>query len=551
MKPFVSKVVNFFAPEAKKAEDGRDQWGTRAGFVLAAIGGAVGLGNLLRYPSQVFNNNGAQWFIPYLIALFFLGIPVLLLELSLGQAYRGGCLIAFDHMNKRLKGVGLSVVFNGYMVVIYYIPLIAWIMKFFRYSFQSPLPWTGDTQGEFFYGTIIANVDPVEDGAYLRFPGTAVVPETAGWCLFVYFVVWLCICRGVGVTGRVSYVTMGVPLITIIILIGRSASLPNAIDGIRLYWGEWHTSKLSNAQIWQSALGQIFFSIGVGFGYFTCWSSYQNPHANTVQDTLIIAFSNSAIEVFGAFAVFGVVGFLQMFPGEVDPLGTFSVGFLTYPQAVRSLSLLIMLKSDLAIQQIVEMPGANFWAVLFFLTLFLLGLSSAFALLDVFVTTMHDTALGQKYPRWAISSVCAIISYLISLPFCTEFGFYFLDAVDTWVNYLALFFVVWFECQGATFVYRAKDVVGQVGLPAFAAYNCGLIGGQVLGVGIGHAVSPAAGAGVGFGIFAAGLASSLFLAKTPDVPPPQMFTKNAFVSKWWYMAFYSVSPPLFLAKMQF
>lgn len=523
MKSFISKVVNFFAPPAKKSEDGRDQWGTRAGFVLAAMGGAVGLGNLLRYPSQVFNNHGAQWFIPYLIALFFLGLPVLLLELSLGQAYRGGCLIAFDHMNKRLKGVGLSVVFNGYMVVIYYVPLIAFIMKFFRHSFQSPLPWTGDTEGEFYYGKVLANVDPVEDGAYLRFPGTAVVGETAGWCLFVYFIVWLCICRGVGVTGRVVYFTMGLPIITIIILIGRSASLPNAIDGIKLYWGQWHTSKLAGPQIWQSALGQVFFSIGVGFGYFTCWSSYQNPRAKTVQDTLIIAFSNSAIEVFGAFAVFGVVGFLQMFPGEVDPLGTFSVAFLTYPQAI------------------VQMPGANFWAILFFFTLFLLGLSSAFALLDVLVTTVHDTSLGNKYPRWVISTGCTIISYLISLPFCTEFGFYLLDAIDSWVNYLALFFVVWCECQGATFVYRAKDVIGQVGVPAFAAYNFGLIGGQILGVGVGHAVSPGAGAGVGFGVFVAGIVSSLFLAKTPDVAPPKQFAKNAFMSKFWYMAFYSVS----------
>jgi solute carrier family 6 (neurotransmitter transporter, GABA) member 1 len=523
---FLRKGVDFFAPPAQKSADGRDQWGTRAGFVLAAMGGAVGLGNLLRYPSQVFNNHGAQWFIPYVIALIFLGIPVLLLELSLGQAYRGGCVIAWDHVSKRLKGVGLSVVFNGYSVVIYYIPLIAFIMKYFRHSFRSPLPWTGDTEGAFWYGTILDVVDPVENGAYLSYPGTAINGETAGWCLFVYFIVWLCICRGVGVTGRVVYFTMGIPIITIIILVGRSASLPNAGDGIKLNWAQWHSSKLGGAQIWQSALGQIFFSIGVGFGYFTCWASYQNPHANTVQDALIIAFSNSAIEVIGAFAVFGVVGFLQMFPGEVDPLGTFSVGFLTYPQAI------------------VEMPGANFWAILFFFTLFLLGLSSAFALLDVMVTTLHDTELGKKYPRWVISTSVTIVSYLISLPFCTQFGLYFLDAVDTWVNYLALFFVVWCECQGATMVYRFRDVTGQVGVPAFAAYNCGLVGGQILGVGIGHAVSPAAGAGVGFGVFVAGLGSSLFLAKTPDIAPPKMFANNVLLSKLWYMAFYSVSLPL-------
>jgi solute carrier family 6 (neurotransmitter transporter, GABA) member 1 len=73
----------------KKTEDGRDQWGSRAAYVLASMGGAVGFGNLLRYPSQVFNNNGLQWFIPYLMGITLLAIPVLVLEVSIGQAYRG------------------------------------------------------------------------------------------------------------------------------------------------------------------------------------------------------------------------------------------------------------------------------------------------------------------------------------------------------------------------------------------------------------------------------------------------------------------------------
>ena len=73
----------------QKTEDGRDQWGSRAAYVLASMGGAVGFGNLLRYPSQVFNNNGLQWFIPYLMAVTLLAIPVLVLEVSIGQAYRG------------------------------------------------------------------------------------------------------------------------------------------------------------------------------------------------------------------------------------------------------------------------------------------------------------------------------------------------------------------------------------------------------------------------------------------------------------------------------
>src|SRR6478609_5454200 len=83
-------------PDADKDEDGRDNFKSRSQFVLCAMGGAVGLGNLLRFPSVVFNNYGLQFFIPYFIALFLIGIPILILEITLGQAYRGGCVIAWN-----------------------------------------------------------------------------------------------------------------------------------------------------------------------------------------------------------------------------------------------------------------------------------------------------------------------------------------------------------------------------------------------------------------------------------------------------------------------
>lgn len=80
---------NLFRDKTKKSPEGRDEWGSRTAYILASMGGAVGFGNLLRYPSQVFNNNGLQWFIPYLLAITLLAIPVLILEVAIGAAYRG------------------------------------------------------------------------------------------------------------------------------------------------------------------------------------------------------------------------------------------------------------------------------------------------------------------------------------------------------------------------------------------------------------------------------------------------------------------------------
>ncbi|KAJ5018177.1 Creatine transporter [Colletotrichum sp. SAR 10_99] len=383
-----SKIYNFLAPAANKGEDGRDVWGSRLSFIFAAMGGAVGLGNLLRFPSIVYNNHGLQFFIPYLISLFCLAIPTLLLEISIGQAYRGGCVLAWHHAHRRAKGVGFGVVYIGYAICIYYVPIIAWIMSYFRHSFISPLPWEGRNE-DFFYGDVLQNVDPIPgnltaDGSavqdYSDYPSMGMNTEVTLWNLFTWFIVWLCMYKGVGLMGRVVYFTMALPIILMIVLIGRGCSLPNAIDGMRIYWTEWHGNKLASGKIWQEACGQVFFSTGIGMGYYTSFASYNQKYSNAVQDALIICISNSLIEIIGSMSVFGVVGYLGMHPDTSERLNTFVVGFLTYPEAIA------------------EMPGANFWGVLFFATLFILGLGSAFALLETLVTMVCDTDWGKKYP---------------------------------------------------------------------------------------------------------------------------------------------------------
>ncbi|KAH7144586.1 hypothetical protein B0J13DRAFT_675895 [Dactylonectria estremocensis] len=476
------QVVNWIAPDAAKEEDGRDKWPSRAPFVLAAMGGAVGLGNLLRYPSVVFANNGLAWFIPYFVALFFLGIPTLILEICIGQAYRGSVVVAFNGINKHTKGVGLAVVMTGYIVATYYVPILAWIMHYFRVSFTSPLPWTGRGR-EFYIEDVIANPDPIaptNSSDYVEYPAT----------------------------GMVVYFTMGLPVVMLIVILGRSLSLENAGRGVKYYFAEWNGWRLGNGDIWQGACGQIFFSIGVGFGYFTSYASYNTKYANAVQDSFTIGCCNSAYEIIGGFAVFGVIGYLGYEPGDPTvSLSTFTVGFLTYPLALA------------------EMPGSNVFSVLFFLTLAVLGLSSAFALVESMVTLICDCRMTRGLSRPIICTAVIVVSFLLSLIYCTEFGFYLLDAVDTWTNNLVLLFVVWAELTAATTLYRYRDVCGQVGMVGYLIYSLGYILAMVLGVAVGQAVGPEAGAGTGFGIFILVVIASNLLSKTPDTA--------------WWLAFYS------------
>ena len=525
---YLRKPLDWLAPPPKKSQDGRDQWPSRAAFLLAAMGGCAGQGNLLRYPSVVYNNYGLQWFIPYFLAIFFIAIPALILEISIGQAYRGGTVIAFNNIDRRLKGVGMGPIFVSFIVVQYFTVNLAWIMNYFRNSFTSPLPWEGRIE-EFYMQDVVAAHEPIvgslTDGnnavaAYTQYPGTALLGETVGWTLFIWFLVWISIFRGVGLTGRVVYFTMGLPIITTIILVGRSVSLDNAGAGISLLWATWRGSELASGTVWQTAVGQVFFSTGVGFGYFTSYASYNAKHSNAVMDALLICGSNVLFENFAAFAVFGVVGYLRMWPQDGVRLGAFVVGFLTLPEAV------------------IQMPGANFWAALLFFTLVVLGFSSAFVMLDAVATLVVDS--GLRYSRPVIVTVLTLVCFLMCLPYCTEFGFYLLDGIDRWINNIALIFVVFSEVVSATTVYRWHDVVSQTGLSAFITHNVGYFGGMILGVGVAHgANSPGAGAGAGLGLYTVCSIISVIIAKSPDSKAASFWSRSLYSSRFWYLAFYS------------
>lgn len=308
-----------------------------------------------------------------------------------------------------------------------------------------------------------------------------------------------------------------------IVIVGRGVSLENAGEGVKLYFATWRGDQLSRSSVWQAACGQVFFSTGVGFGYYTTYASYNRKFANAVQDAIIIISANVTFEIFIAFGVFGIVGFLGLHPDTTVMGGSFDIGFITFPAALEAL------------------PGSNFWSAIWFLTLLVLGISSAFAMLDAVITMVLDA--NPHYKRIWVVTGCVTLCYLVSLPFCTEFGYHLLNNVDAWINNLALVFVVWSECVAATTVYRWKDVISQVGLPAFLVYNIGYFSAMILGVILGHAVSPEAGAGLGFGLFITGTLGALFMARTPEYVAPRFWASRPITNRLWWLAFYSVRAP--------
>jgi solute carrier family 6 GABA transporter-like protein 1 len=284
-------------------------------------------------------------------------------------------------------------------------------------------------------------------------------------------------------------------------------------------WATWRSDQLRSGTVWQTAVGQVFFSTGVGFGYFTSYASYNQKHSNAVMDAILICGSNVLFENFAAFAAFGVIGYLRRWPQDGVRLGAFVLGFLTLPEAV------------------LQMPGSNFWAVLLFFTLIVLGFSSAFVMLDVVATLWVDS--GSKLSRPVIVTILTLVSFLMCLPYCTQFGYYLLDGIDRWINNVALVCVVWSEVVMSTTVYRWTDVRDQVGLPAFVTYNVGFFGGQLFGIALAHGIgNPGAGAGAGIGFWAVMSLIATLIARQPISPAPRWWNRR-FLDRFWYLAFYT------------
>ena len=217
------------------------------------------------------------------------------------------------------------------------------------------------------------------------------------------------------------------------------------------------------------------------------------------------------------------MGYLGISPSNTPRLGAFEIGFLTFPAAIT------------------EMPGANFWAVLFFLTLLLLGISSTYPMLDVIVTCIQDR-WSVKVRRIYVTTTLVLVAFLLSIIYSTRAGYYVLDGVDRWINNMSVVFVVWSEVALSTSIYRHRDLFDEVGKPAYLLYNFGYFAGQILGVAIGHVVNPGAGAGVGFGVYIVSATIAVLVAKSPNAEAPRFWGKSTVLRKFWFLAFYSVSP---------
>lgn len=391
-----------------KTSTEREQWSGQTGFILAAIGSAVGLGNIWRFPGVAYENGGGAFLVPYVIALLVIGIPVLFFDYALGHRFRGSAPTVFRRLTRRAEALGWFQVGISIVIILYYTVIIAWALSFVWFSVEQT--WGDDAAGFFTDDFLRTSAEPgigldVVPGVFWPLVGTWVV--TLG-------ILALGVQKGL---ERSNVIFLPLLVVLFAALVVRALFLDGAADGLNAFFTpDW--SALLHPGVWIAAVAHIFFSLSIAFGIMVTYSSYLKRRSNLTSSGLVVAFSNSSFEILAGVGVFATLGFMAHQQGvgvdDLEGLTGPTLSFSTFPQIISA------------------MPGGSFFGVLFFLSLAVAGLTSLLSLLQV-VSAAFQEKFGWD-PRQAALRVGGIAAVISILLFSTTTALHVLDVLDKWAN---------------------------------------------------------------------------------------------------------------------
>uniref|UniRef100_A0A665X6K8 Transporter n=1 Tax=Echeneis naucrates TaxID=173247 RepID=A0A665X6K8_ECHNA len=463
----------------------RGQWASKSEFLLAVAGQIIGLGNVWRFPYLCYKNGGGVFFVPYLLFLVLCGIPLFLLETSLGQYTSLGGVSAWRSICPLFGGLGYAsqvIILHG---CVYYIVILAWALFYLAYSFQAELPWSHCNNSWnteacvlFEHRNQTANLSSLPENAsssvmefwereVLHLSNNLDELGPINWklalCLAVVWIVcYFCVWKGVKSTGKVVYLTATFPYVMLFVLLVRGATLPGATQGIIYYLKPNHT-RLADPQVWMDAGTQIFFSYGICLGSLTALGSYNKYNNNCYKDSFLLCLLNSSTSFLAGFAIFSVLGFMAEEQGvDISTVAQSGPGlaFIAYPRAVAM------------------MPLPQLWAVCFFLMIIMLGLDTQFVSLEALMTSVSDLypqLIRRGHRRELLLLFVCTVCFLIGLVMVTQGGLYVFQVYDHFsCSGASLLLLSIFQSVAIGWIYGAerfsaniRDMTGYIPLPVF------------------------------------------------------------------------------------
>jgi len=405
----------------------RESWGSRLGIILAVAGSAIGLGNFLRFPVQAASNGGGAFMIPYFLALFLLGIPLMWIEWAVGRFGgvfgHGTAPGMFDRMwkNRFIKYFGVIGIFGPLVIFIYYTYIESWILA---YAFFAVTGKLAQATTQLQMGSFLAAFQGIDSNQYFNNIGIAYIFFLITFAINIYIlykgisggIEWLCkwalpvlFLAGIALAARV--LTLGAPL----------AAHPdwNVVNGLGFLWNP-NFAMLTQAKVWLAAAGQIFFTLSVGIGVILTYASYLKKNDDIVLSGLTASMANEFAEVIlgGSIAITAAFAFYG--PQQIVNIaqsGAFNLGLVTMPLIFGQISY------------------GMFFAFLWFTLLFLAGLTSSVSLAQPAIAFMEDEfGVGKK----RAVSIFAVISFVLCQPAIFFLGRGVLNELDFWAGTFCL-----------------------------------------------------------------------------------------------------------------
>ncbi|WP_336249629.1 sodium-dependent transporter [Stomatohabitans albus] len=389
----------------------RGQFNSQKMFILAAVGSAVGLGNIWRFPYVAYENGGGSYLIPYLVALFTAGVPFLFFEYAIGHKFRASAPLAFRRLAKSTEWLGWWNVLTCLVIGSYYAAILAWAGQYAYFSLTKA--WGADPNA-FFFGEVLKVAESPE------FSFVPVLEDM--WPMIIVWLVTIIIMVA-GVSngiGRLSVVLMPLLVVIFVALVIQSLLLPGASQGLNaLFTPNW--AALFNPEVWVAAYGQVFFSLSVGFGIMITYASYVGDREDMTGPAAIAAFANSGFELLAGIGVFAALGFMASAQGvDVGDVvsGGIGLAFIAFPAIIN------------------QAPAGELLGGLFFFSLVFAGLTSMVSILEVPIAALIDKTGWSRRPAVLVVMIpSAIVSIMV---FGSTSGLYALDTVDAFINAFAI-----------------------------------------------------------------------------------------------------------------
>ncbi|XP_069683642.1 sodium- and chloride-dependent GABA transporter ine-like isoform X1 [Periplaneta americana] len=447
----------------------RQHWSNKAQFVLACVGYCVGLGNLWRFPYLCYKSGGGVFLVPYFLILIICGIPLLYMELAVGQFTRRGPIGALGQICPLFKGAGLASVVISFIMSTYYNVIIAYALYYFFTAFKSDAPWssclnrwntnscwtsTGPSEftkpnisktpsEEFYERKVLQISDGIDNPGVIRW-------ELAACLIFAWILVYFSIWKSVKSSGKVLYFTATFPYVLILAFLAHSLTLEGSDEGLK-YFFKPRWSLLKDSKVWVNAAAQNFNSLGIAFGSVISFASYNRFSNQILVDTLAVSTINGVTSILVGIFAFATIGNIATEQGTaIEDVVSDGPGliFVVYPQAMA------------------KMPAPQLWAVLFFFMLLCLGLNSQFAIVEVVVTSIQDgfPKLIKKHLMCheMLVLVVVMISFFFGLPHITEGGMYFFQLVDHFAASISIMYLAFFEVIAISWFYGGHRLAKNV-----------------------------------------------------------------------------------------